>query len=299
MSTLCLINPKAGKKRIDDITSLLKNQNTWTNLKFYTLKPHEIDTPPWKESLSQYERVIICGGDGTLHHVIQHFIYSDIELVFIPTGTANDLCFNIGFKGNFKTYIEELIQGKTIAYDTIEMNGQHILTGGGFGLGCEVAEFCNTLKSWKFGSLIKKVLGKNIYPLTLFSMGLMNSLKALQVTISRENKQTHFSTFAILIANQEYMGRDVKIAPGTQNGDGLFQHIHFNHKSTLGVIYSLLKIKLSKTVSPRQLFREEIETLQLSFEKPVKAYGDGEIFEPSSEWLIKCHKASLNIRIPG
>src|SRR5579859_5134170 len=43
-----------------------------------------------------YDAVLACGGDGTVHEVLQSLVGTDVALGVVPLGTANALAQNLG-----------------------------------------------------------------------------------------------------------------------------------------------------------------------------------------------------------
>jgi diacylglycerol kinase (ATP) len=46
-----------------------------------------------------YDAILACGGDGTVHEVLQSLVGTDVALGVIPLGTANALASNLGLTG--------------------------------------------------------------------------------------------------------------------------------------------------------------------------------------------------------
>ncbi len=46
------------------------------------------------------DAVVACGGDGTVHEVVQSLVGTDVALGVIPLGTANALASNLGLLGS-------------------------------------------------------------------------------------------------------------------------------------------------------------------------------------------------------
>ena len=65
------------------------------------------------ECSGEYDAVVCCGGDGTLHEVLNGLVRSgrDIPIGYIPTGTINDFAFSHGIPLNAVQCIENIKNG--------------------------------------------------------------------------------------------------------------------------------------------------------------------------------------------
>lgn len=61
-----------------------------------------------------YDTVLACGGDGTVHEVLQPLVGTDVALGVIPLGTANALAQNLGLGRNPVKAARALITAKPI-----------------------------------------------------------------------------------------------------------------------------------------------------------------------------------------
>src|SRR6185437_6444476 len=57
-----------------------------------------------------YDTVLACGGDGTVHEVLQPLVGTEVALGVVPLGTANALAQNLGLGRNPVKAVQALLQ---------------------------------------------------------------------------------------------------------------------------------------------------------------------------------------------
>lgn len=101
---LIIANPKAGRgkivKEIDTIKENLQNLSYQVKIKYTDLEKDA--TQIIKCENEPYDKLIVCGGDGTLNQVIQGLCEEKKQLPvgYIPVGTTNDFAKSLGVSKN-------------------------------------------------------------------------------------------------------------------------------------------------------------------------------------------------------
>ncbi|MEO6095707.1 MAG: diacylglycerol kinase family protein [Fibrobacteria bacterium] len=302
MKTLCLYNPRAGRSGRQALERAFSSRGEagkrhWGEVTFQSLaEPGRRD---WPARLQDFQRIAVFGGDGTVHHVIQHLAFREQELSVFPAGTANDLTCAIGLSLDLERNLALYEDGKTVAYDTIAVNGRHVITGGGFGLGFQAAASANALRNGVFGALFRKFLRAKIYLITLAWHGLLSPPRRVGYGLFLDGKEARGDTQSILFCNQALMGKRVLIAPGTSATDGHFHFVRFRDRHAASILRTLGRVKAGSPKAEVMLDRAEAGELRLEFSEPVPAYGDGEEFAPQTRWDLVCHRGSIRLRVPA
>lgn len=93
-----LLNPKAGREGEESVSQRLLQYYAKDDLIFHDVR--EIpDQGAFLEELPEGDKVIVCGGDGTLHHFANE-TYGKLEgrtVLYFATGSGNDFLTDIGY----------------------------------------------------------------------------------------------------------------------------------------------------------------------------------------------------------
>lgn len=91
-------------------------------------------------------RFYIVGGDGTLHQLLQVFVYSEHEIVVLPLGTGNDFCHAMTNEKNPIKLLKQSLSLECQKVDTILMNQVYYLNAACFGLDQVIASSVHEVK---------------------------------------------------------------------------------------------------------------------------------------------------------
>ena len=119
MKKLILVyNPVSGdalfKYKLDELIEKF-SVNDCIIIPYRTLPNNEVVFAKFVRSLS-VDGVIIAGGDGTIHDIINLMITENIDLPIglIPSGTSNDFASFLGINKNLDRYIKTIAKGSTM-----------------------------------------------------------------------------------------------------------------------------------------------------------------------------------------
>ena len=143
MSWQILYNPKAGNGRGKEGAEKLKDLLHDSELAF-TDMTGITDTAAFQRSLGADDKLVICGGDGTLNRFINDFDLSRIsnEIYYYATGSGNDFLRDIdGALPDSPVLINDYI--KDLPTVTVQGRTYKFLNGIGYGIDgycCEVGD---------------------------------------------------------------------------------------------------------------------------------------------------------------
>ncbi len=213
MKIRCIVNPWAGKGRTRQVWNGLEKTlvNSFPQLDVVFTQERGHATVLAKEATtSGYNLVVAVGGDGTIHEVTNGLAGSETALAVIPAGTGNDLVRSLLIPNDPLEAAALISQGKIIKIDLGLVNDKYFINMAGLGFDAAVAQRINA----------KKLYGGTIAYLwailcTLFTYQALD----LEITIDGEVRREKVTLIAI--ANAQYVGGGLKMAPYADLRDGL------------------------------------------------------------------------------
>lgn len=248
------------------------------------------------------DAVLSVGGDGTVNTIIQKLAGTEVSLLVVPGGTANDFARVLGSNSNIKKITQTIRQNVKKKIDLISINGKFMATNGGLGFAAEVANEINELRAtYPHFKNFMKLSGKSVYSLFLAKKLLNREIKSYKFKIeSNEFSEILYSPL-ILVNNQPALGGDFIVAPHTNHQDGKVNITIFKHQNRLELVQCILKI-LQGTVptNDKNLISFETEAIKIELfdEETLSFFGDGEILNQAKKWDIKCHPNFLSVFSP-
>ena len=110
------------------------------------------------ERAAGFERIIVCGGDGTLHALLPPLLELGRPIGLIPAGTANDFARSLGLPEEPEAACRVIAEGRTRDADVGRLGSRPFLNAVQIGLAADVAR---RHEGWQ-----KKWLGVFGYPVT-------------------------------------------------------------------------------------------------------------------------------------
>jgi len=163
------------------------------------------------EELSDKSTVILLGGDGSLNHLVNHLgDKNNLNILYIPTGTANDFAKSLNRQEFVPTVklIEEVIENSPrIEIPLMKCNDKYFInvaTGGAPALVTSDGE-----------NLLKKLTGKFEYYLKGLEQVLSPEVFEVDIYQEDENILKAQPLYGIAIAQGLYAGGGAKVTPNT------------------------------------------------------------------------------------
>ena len=176
------------------------------------------------------EGIIVSGGDGTIHEVINIMLTCnlDLPLGIIPSGTSNDFATFLQLEKNIDMCVDVIVKGDIKTFDVGKVNDKYFFNVASAGLMTSVAHSADVV--------LKNTLGKMAYYFK--GLGELPNFKALKMRITADDHVIEEEVFLFLVMNSGNVGGFLRLVPYAQIDDGKLDVLIVN-KCNLSELMSL------------------------------------------------------------
>jgi diacylglycerol kinase (ATP) len=299
MRHIFIINPIAGNGKLQEKlikTIDLELEGKEIDYEVYVTKSKE-DTRSFARRKCQEEKSAVlysCGGDGTLHEIINGaFGYKNVSVGVIPVGSGNDFIKNFTNPAYFSD-INLQTEGKSLELDLLKANDEYVASVLNIGLDADVAFNMNKFKKIPF------INGPTRYYLSIFYSLAGKLGKQIEVTT---DKDVIKGTFLIgVVANGQYYGGGYKCAPLAELNDGILDLCFVENISRPKIVTLLGSYKkgehLENPKINKYLTYDKLNSAMIKFNEPTNVCMDGDRFI-YSEISISTERNALRFWLPN
>lgn len=246
------------------------------------------------ESGSTHDRIVAVGGDGTVQEIVNGLLASGEggSLGIVPTGSGNDLARSLGLPTDpaaaWTVAVGARVRPLDLGHAT---NGGHqarwFSAAGGIGFDAGVATAMASRRGWQ--------RGQAGYLLTTLMQ--LRSFDNREVELTLDGTTTRRRVLFIAIANGEYYGGGMRIAPGATTDDGLLDICVVGDISRLTALRQLANLYRGTHVAHPQVELLTARTLSIAGDARTLVHLDGEPFG-TLPLAVELHHARLFVAAP-
>ena len=204
-----------------------------------------------------YDKVICCGGDGTLHEIVNGVAKTGKKsiIAYIPSGSTNDYAKNLGISN--ENAISCIFNGKITGIDIGEFNGEYFNYVAAFG--------AFTAISFTTSQKAKNLLGYFAY--VLEGIKHLNEIKPKRVRFQTENTGAEddfllgMITNAFSVAGIKNMG-----TLGTKLNDGKMEYLFIKMPNNLIELQMIIVALLNENIDERFMYYGQFEWMEIHSE---------------------------------
>ena len=262
-------NCKKKQRQLNSVKSVFEKAGKEFKLHITDLK-HDVKDVVSALSSQKGNDIIILGGDGTLHDMINSFVdFENNSVGIIPLGTGNDFAESAHIPKNPVKAAELIVNSEPEYVDFIEFeNGLKSLNAFGMGIDVDVLE--------------RTYAGKNVRR-SKYLHSLIVSLikfKSHDFTVRYNGKEEkHFGLIAT-VGNGRQFGGGIKMFPDAKINDGYLDLIIVDFISKIKIIGAFIKLMRGKINSIKQATAVKVKEVEfIPDDTDFVLQADGELYK--------------------
>lgn len=256
-------NPKAGSvlSTVQIGPVLRKLSSAGFTCDLHTVVSDISSGPP---ALKEYELLVVCGGDGTVHRVVPWAVEAKIPIGLIPTGTANVLARELSLPHRVDDAIEVIKDGRLRSLHLGRANGRLFHLMAGIGADGFLVE--------RVSPSLKRLLGVTAYWLAGLTRFWSYRIRSFEVHLPKE---LHSATFAV-ISNSRCYGGQLLITPRGSVLEPCLDVCIFQAKTHLRFIQYLWAIRTGRHLMFEDVTYRKVSRAEVVGSQDIPVQLDGE-----------------------
>jgi diacylglycerol kinase (ATP) len=272
MHLALVVNPTSGKRRGEAVAAqaaarLASAGHTTTTIR-------GADAPSARDRLKQaidagLDGVVVVGGDGALHGVLDHVADSDLVFGLVPAGTGNDTARSLGIPtDDVDAAVDLVVAGHVRTIDLARTDEAYVATVVASGFDSKVNERANAM-TWPRGNM-------------RYNIAIVKELSAfqpLEFTLTLDGGTIEREAMLVAVGNGPSFGGGLRICEGAVMDDGLLDVVVINPVSKAKFLRVFPQLYKGTHVTLPEFERHRVR--QVTASSPgIVAYGDGERLGP-------------------
>ena len=224
--------PEESPQQLASILSEMQDQQILPEV--YTVRPEsQLETVVHNAIRSGIKLIVVAGGDGTIDSIVGAMVGKDATLGIIPTGTRNNVAFNLGITGDIANSVALLRKGRRLKIDVGRVHYGHsrhwFLEVAALGLLSDLYPLADDIQHGNLtmiGNLLSTFVSATPSRLRMVYDG---------------HRQLDTSAHMMLITNMPFLGPHFQISPNVSFKDGRLDVFTFSDMTKLNMIsYAML-----------------------------------------------------------
>ncbi len=216
------------------------------------------------------ERLLVAGGDGTQHYAVHGLAGSATALAPLPMGSGNDLAGALGVPRDLRAAAELAASAPLRTIDVARCGPRLYACVAGVGLDSEVNRFAN--------ERLRRLRGPLVYVWAV--LRVLPSFRPLHLRAVHDGGEFEGEAMFAVVANAPRYGGNMKIAPAALLDDGLLDLVIVRRVSKLALLRVFPRVFSGRHVGHPAISCHRTRRAQVSLDREVVAYGDGEPLAP-------------------
>ncbi len=291
---LIIANPRAGTGKIKaslfSVVDILSKGGYEVTV-FPTQKPLDA----YKricDGIEEFDRVIACGGDGTLNEVVSGVISSgtDVTIGYIPSGTLNEWSSGLKISKNIRQAAQDIIYGAVCELDVGRFNDRYFTYTASFGAFTEA--------SYSAPQEVKNVLGQAAY--LIEGIRSIGHIKPIRMVLETEAKTVEGDFLFGAVSNSHSVGGVLKLNENVvELNDGFFEVLLIRNPDSVTELQQIVDGILKKDFNRKGIEFLKAARVTVKTEEPIDWTLDGEHARGKKETKIENMHKRIKFIVPN
>ncbi len=288
MRKIFIINPASAKAKLEYAVENIKKQS------YFNEKEDEILFSEYAGNVAEIAaahpdcEIYSVGGDGTFLESVNGVMDTGCPVCFMPMGSGNDFIRSVSSVNSFDGVVKGLESPKKKVLDLGLIDGGCFANIASVGFDAEIVKNAHKFKDIP-------LLRKFSYILSIFYT--LFSYKGLKLKMTVDGEVIEGDFLLVAVANGQYYGGGIKIAPTAVIDDGLFDVIYAPAMSRLEVLAILPKLLNGSHLKHKKVKRVLAKNVVIESSEEFLRNTDGDL-KPAKRTEISIKPSGLTVILP-
>ncbi len=296
---LVILNPAANRGKMDRYRAVVRSRAEREQAEYVETSRQGEAKERAMAAAYDGRSVIIVGGDGSVHEVVNGILCSGrrVPLGIVGAGSGNDFAWNsLKLPQDPAAAVERAFNGQPVEVDAGIVNGHYFANSFSVGLDADIAVAADRMKNFPFMS------GERLYYITTVKQLLFGYHRCpwLSFKLDGRDEQTNMMQakrfVVIAVTNGPAYGAGFRINPNADPADGLFDICTIDYMPLLRALRLLPMVKKGEHVGQPEITFYRAKSVFIESQKPVNVQMDGETSH-SQSYHAENLPAALLVRV--
>lgn len=290
-----IYNPTSGKElagqKIFHVAETVMETQDVVFTFYATKKKGDGEAAAIKGCLEGYDLIIACGGDGTVHEVVNGIMKSPVrtKLAIMPAGTVNDFATQLKIPKTYANFASLLMKYNFKCIDVGKINENYFMNVAGGGAFMNVAHDV-TIEA-------KTILGKYAYYFkAAFEVpGQLEKSNHIKYTIDGE--KYNYNTLLFVVINTSGAGGFKNLSPKAKIDDGLLDIVIFEKANNADLLQVFAMVFNGQHIAHPKVHYFQAQNIKIECDNDLAIDTDGDLGGYGSSEITSVHNA-IEILVP-
>ena len=295
---LVILNPAANRGKMHMYRAIARQRAAQEQAEYVETRLQGEAKERAMQAAREDRPVIIVGGDGSVHEVVNGILASGrrVPLGIVGAGSGNDFAWNtLKLPHDPAMAVERAFGGQMVEVDAGRANGRYFANSCSIGIDADIAVAAGTMKRYPFMSGSRLYYASSLRQL-LFGYGRCPWLRFELDGGEQAGRAVERRYVLVAITNGPTYGAGFRINPSADHCDGLLDVCSIDYQPLLRALKMLPIVKKGEHEGLPEVTFYRAKSLSVESRNPVNVQMDGETTCASS-YRIEILPGALLVRV--